>query len=147
MSTDHEFNREFGFMLHDVGRLLRRNFDRRVKELGLTQSQWKVLVHVSRREGLLQRELACSMEVQPMSVAKQVAKMEEAGWLERVPDTRDRRAIQVHLTDKSKAILSQMCAFSELVFKEAFQEISEEELANLMRCLSKMRTNLLDQSI
>ena len=43
--------RNFGFILHDVARLLRTTYDRRIRELGLTRSQWWVLTHLYRKAG------------------------------------------------------------------------------------------------
>ena len=50
--------RSFGFLLHDVARLLRKKFDQRARALGLSRSQWQVLVHLSRHEGINQSGLA-----------------------------------------------------------------------------------------
>ena len=47
-----------GFLLGDVARLMRRNFDRRVRPLGLTQAQWRALAQLSRSEGTNQASLA-----------------------------------------------------------------------------------------
>ena len=47
-----------GFLISDVARLLRRVYDRRVEPLGLTRAQWRVLVHLHRREGVSQTALA-----------------------------------------------------------------------------------------
>ena len=53
-----------GFLISDVSRLLRRVYDRRVEPLGLTRSQWRVLVHVYRREGISQTALAQVLEIE-----------------------------------------------------------------------------------
>jgi hypothetical protein len=44
MEEDYENN--FGFLIHDVARLMRTAHDRRMKPLGLTRSQWWVLNHL-----------------------------------------------------------------------------------------------------
>ena len=59
-----DLSRNFGFILHDVARLLRTTFDRRVRELGLTRSQWWVLNHLFRNNGVTQSELAEILEVE-----------------------------------------------------------------------------------
>ena len=53
-----DLSRNFGFLMHDVARLMRTAFDRRVKALGLTRSQWWVLNHLCRNDGVTQAELA-----------------------------------------------------------------------------------------
>ena len=44
--------RNFGFLVNDVARLLRTTFDRRVRALDLTRSQWWVLNHLFRQDGV-----------------------------------------------------------------------------------------------
>ena len=58
-----DLSRNFGFILHDVARLLRATYDRRMKALGLTRSQWWVLTYVYREQGLTQSALAEHLEV------------------------------------------------------------------------------------
>lgn len=82
----------FGFLLHYVARLLRGNFNRRVQALGLTQAQCRVLLHLSRNEGIQQVALAEILEVQPVTLARLLDKLQAAGLIERRRDGQDRRA-------------------------------------------------------
>ena len=50
-----------GFILSDISRLARKEFDRRVRELRLTRAQWLVLMHLARRPGCTQSDLADAM--------------------------------------------------------------------------------------
>ena len=43
MGTRNNADTEIGFLLADISRLLRRDFDRRVRDLGMTQAQWRRL--------------------------------------------------------------------------------------------------------
>jgi MarR family transcriptional regulator for hemolysin len=56
-----------GFLVGDVARLLRRNFDQRVQDLGLTQAQWRAIAQLSREEGIKQVVLAERLEIKPMT--------------------------------------------------------------------------------
>ena len=40
-----------GFLISDVSRLLRRNFDKRAQKIGLSRAQWQVLAWLKRNEG------------------------------------------------------------------------------------------------
>ena len=51
----------------EVARLLRRNFNRRAQDRGLTQTQWQALAHLSRDQGMNQACLADLLEVQPIT--------------------------------------------------------------------------------
>ncbi len=72
-------DRSLGVLISDVARLLRRNFDRRLQSLGLTQAQWRAIVHVSRSEGMNQVALAECLEIQPITVARLIDRMESSG--------------------------------------------------------------------
>ena len=47
-----------GVVISDVARLLRTEFDRRVRRLGITRAQWLVLTRLHRRPGASHSELA-----------------------------------------------------------------------------------------
>jgi membrane fusion protein (multidrug efflux system) len=104
----HDAERHLGFLIHDLARLLRRTFDRRLQDLGLTQVQWRAIAHLSRSEGMTQSALADSLEVQPITLARLVDRMELAGWIERRSHPLDRRATQLYLTDKCQPILAEI---------------------------------------
>ena len=125
--------RSVGFLVHDVSRLLRRNFNRRVQALGLTQTQWRAIAQLSRDEGINQATLADLMEVQPITIARLIDRIEAAGWVERRPDPTDRRAVQLYLTDKAQPILALM--------QERASETRERAMAGL---LPNVRETLID---
>ena len=67
--TDYNPERSFGFLLYDAARLLRRDFDRRARSLGLTRAQWSVLAHLKRNEGSKQAAVADTLELEPITLA------------------------------------------------------------------------------
>ena len=79
--------------------------DRRLQSLGLTQAQWRAIVHLSRSEGMTQATLAESLEIQPITLTRLIDRMESAGWVERRTHPLDRRAVQLYLTPQSQPIL------------------------------------------
>lgn len=79
-----------GFLISDVARLLRKRFDRRAAELGLTRAQWRALGNLARDEGMIQSHLADLLEVEKITLARLVDRLECAGWVERRADADDR---------------------------------------------------------
>src|SRR5574338_946906 len=104
----HEPNLSLGALLNDVTRLMRKRCDQRAKNLGLTRAQYFLLAKLSRCEGINQVGLADLMEVEPISLARLVDRMEAAGWLERRADPADRRARRLFLTAKSRPMIEKM---------------------------------------
>lgn len=142
MSQPYKPEQSLGFVLNDVARLMRRNFNRRVQELELTQAQWQALAHISRNQGMKQIQLADILEVQPISVGRLIDRMEAAGWVRRGPDPSDRRAINLYLTDKAEPVLTRMQKHGAALRTQALNGISEKEQEIILRALFVMRKNL-----
>ncbi|MEP3439753.1 MAG: MarR family transcriptional regulator [Hoeflea sp.] len=133
---------QFGFLVHDVGRLLRRNFEKRGGEHGLSSAQWRLLVKVVREENATQARLAELMEIEPISVSRLIDRMEQAGWVERQPHETDRRVKRVIPTDKSLAAYSAIKAVAGDIYTEAMAGMTEAEKQALVSALAKVAENL-----
>jgi MarR family transcriptional regulator for hemolysin len=72
-------NREFGFILNDVARLLRTYAYYRAAQFGMTRAQWAVLVRLDRSEGLNQSELAEMLDLQPITLTRLLDKLCDSG--------------------------------------------------------------------
>lgn len=134
--------KSFGFLLYDAARLLRRDFERRAKQLGLTRAQWSVLAHLARNEGTNQAAAADVLEIEPITLVRLLDRLEAAGWVERRPDPKDRRARLLYLTDKAHPILDQMFALSLETREQALIGIGEPEREAILAMLLKIRQNL-----
>ena len=139
-STDP--NKSIGFLIYEVSRLLRRNFDERVQSLGLTQAQWRALAHISHNEGCNQITLAEILEVKPITLSRLLDRLQAAGWVERRTDPEDRRAIRLHLSELAKPLLTKMGELALQTRQQALTGMSEEEHRQLFTLLKKMKTNL-----
>ncbi|WP_254070273.1 MarR family winged helix-turn-helix transcriptional regulator [Acidisphaera sp. L21] len=100
-----DYSRDLLFLLNDVGRLLRIEADRRAKVHGMTRAQWGILLWLAREPGLSQRELAEILEVEPITVARLVDRLEARGMVERRADGNDRRIWRLHLTPATTPVL------------------------------------------
>lgn len=134
----------FGFLLYDAARLLRRDFDRRARQLGLTRSQWAVLFHLARREGCNQTILADILEIEPITLVRLLDKLEAAGWLERRPDPQDRRVRLLYLTARAHPLLEKMKALGMETRNLALKGFSKAERETISQLLSRVRSNLSD---
>src|SRR5271166_5890619 len=74
-----DFNRSFGFVLHETARLLSKRFDQRAKCLGLTRAQIQLMAYLVYHEGINQTGLADLLEIEPISLARLIDRMEQAG--------------------------------------------------------------------
>lgn len=131
-----------GYLLSDSSRLLRRAFDERVRELGLTAVQARLLLSLQKFPDNNQAFYAERLEVEPITLTRIVDRMEEAAWIERVADPADRRARRLHLTDKSRGIVSRLRARVEGLVADMSVGLSGAEQAELTRLLGIVSDNL-----
>jgi MarR family transcriptional regulator for hemolysin len=140
-------DRNVGFLLHDVSRLLRKRFDRRARALGLTRAQWRVLAHLAPRQGINQTALAEILEVENITLGRHIDRLEETAWVERRPDPDDRRVWRLFLTDKSRPILDQMEVLAVETQEEAMASLSDNERHRLMALLLSMKRNMVAREV
>jgi DNA-binding MarR family transcriptional regulator len=131
-----------GFVLADLSRLLRRDFDRRVRALELTQAQWRAIAHLARRDGVNQTALAEQLEVAPITLGRLVDRLETAGWVRREADPADRRASLLYLTPKAEPIIGEMRALAAEALEDLVAGIPESARKSLVETLARMKQNL-----
>jgi MarR family transcriptional regulator, transcriptional regulator for hemolysin len=141
-----DLNRSFGFLVHDVARLFGRRFNQRaLLFLGLTRAQCKVLGYLARNEGINQAGLADLLEIKPMTLVRQIDRMEEDGWIERQPQPGDRRARRLVLTDKARPILARILDLSNEIRAESFAGLSKDDGKQLIELLRRVHGNLSER--
>jgi MarR family transcriptional regulator, transcriptional regulator for hemolysin len=135
--------RNFGFLLHDVARLMRKRFEQNARGLGLTRAQCSVLAHLSRHEGIQQGGLADILEIEPITLTRLLDRLEEAGLVERRAHPKDRRIRLLHLTDKAHPLIGEIFSIGAATRGEALEGVAEAERERLFAILSSMKANLL----
>jgi DNA-binding MarR family transcriptional regulator len=135
-------NETIAFVLSDVSRLMRRSFDQRARSIGVTRAQWRVITMLARHEGINQGGLADLIEVEPITLCRMVDRLAEAALVERRPDPNDRRVWRLFLTDKARALLSDLKLLAADLTQEAMDGISPKEQEQLHILLEAIRTNL-----
>ncbi|MBB4632183.1 MarR family winged helix-turn-helix transcriptional regulator [Sphingosinicella soli] len=131
-----------GFLLTDSARLLRREFDARVRPMSITRPQWRVLTILKRCEGINQGDLAERLEVEAITVGRMVDRLQEAGFVERRANPQDRRAWCLFLTPRSQTLLEELLPLADRLIEDALEGFSAEEQAAFADYLSRMRSNL-----
>ncbi len=121
---------------------MRRDFDRRAKSLGLTRAQWSVLAHLRRNEGSNQAAIADVMDLEPITLVRLLDRLEEAGWIERRADPKDRRARLIYLTEKAHPILAKMQELGAQTRTVMMAGIPESAQAEMYEHFLRMRQNL-----
>jgi MarR family transcriptional regulator for hemolysin len=138
--------RYLAFLIMEAARLQRTVFDRRVRKIGFTRTQWMALRRVGDQPGVNQSELAELLEVEKATAGRVIDKLETFGWLERRPDDADRRVKRVYLTDLGRRIHSDITPIAEAMVEEELVGLSNKERETLTDLLLTVKQRLQDMS-
>jgi DNA-binding MarR family transcriptional regulator len=141
-TTDWELR--LGFLIHDVSRLRRSAFDRCLKPLSVTRSQWWVLAYLSREDGMTQSQLAEELDLGKVAVGGLIDRLEKAGLLRRAADASDRRINRIFLQPKSKQLIARMRQVSHRLNEQILAGIADDRLEGSAATLDAMKRNLLE---
>lgn len=132
-----------GYRLADNSRQLRRLFDERVRGLGITGPQARLLLSLERHPNENQAFYAERLEIEPITLTRIVDRLEDAGWVERQADPADRRARILHLTEKSRGIVARLRDSAELMFEEVLDGLAPAEREVFAAMLERIAANLI----
>ncbi len=107
-------------------------------QLGLTGSQWRVIVALSVNEGMNQKEIAEMIFLETPTLVPVIDKMEKNGLLERRADPEDRRNNKIFLTKKSKALVEPVVNFILNFRKMLTKNVSAKDLETTKKVLREM---------
>ena len=136
------FDHSLGFVLNDISRLARKEFERRVRRFALTRAQWLFLFHVARHPGCTQSDLAESLQQEKITVSRQAERLEKAGWIERQDHATDRRAYLLHLRPKAERIVRKLAGVADEVRSDYLQAVPAARRATLLDDLLLIKTRL-----
>jgi MarR family transcriptional regulator, transcriptional regulator for hemolysin len=132
----------FGYLINDVTLLFRKHFDRRATRFGLTRAQWRALKVLHRTPGLRQNELAEQLDMEPIAVGRVIDRLQAAGFVERRPDPRDRRAWRLHDTEQARGVIDDMEEIARGLRRDSTQGIDMADLQTTLAVLNRMKDNL-----
>jgi DNA-binding MarR family transcriptional regulator len=76
----------------------------RLRPMGLSAGQFPVLVLLSREQNIMQETLVRHYHLDKGTIARTVRKLEDAGYIRRIVDSGNRRAVRLFLTEKGEQV-------------------------------------------
>ncbi|MCU4181984.1 MarR family winged helix-turn-helix transcriptional regulator [Bosea sp. BH3] len=131
--------REFIFQLVETSRLLRTYVDQRARQHGTTRAQWGVMTRLRRQEGLNQASLAELMDLQPISLARLLDRLQNQNLIERRQDPADRRAYRLHLTPTGRALVDDLDEVRTEIAQDLLGGVDEEAILAALGALATIR--------
>ncbi|MET7463460.1 MarR family transcriptional regulator [Nonomuraea sp. NPDC005501] len=106
---------------------LTRRLRRQAAVHTLTPTQFATLAAVDRHSGITPGELAELEKVQPPSMTRVIAALEERGLVSRTPHPTDRRQVTVTVTEAAQKLLKEERRRKEAWLTQRLKELTPEE--------------------
>ncbi len=131
-------------LVMEISRLLRARMQR--EECGvMAQSTARlVMAHLAVSGSLGQLEIVGLTHLKPPTVSTLLRRMENEGYVTRVADDKDKRAIRVTLSDKGRAFDREQLHRLSTNDHQALKGLSPDEQKTLEALLLRVRDNLLE---
>ena len=136
---------DFNLTDHLMGKLhrsLRRNYDRQLKNFGLTPCQFDVLLSLWGEDGIVLSELGRRVSRDSPTITGVVDRMEKKMLVKRTRDDSDRRVVKVVLTPKGKNMQEQLSTTKKRILEKITTNLSLQEINQLGILLDKMMKNV-----
>jgi DNA-binding MarR family transcriptional regulator len=126
-------------VLFKLGRELRRE----IHSLGVTGGQVGLLVQIKHRPGIGMRELAALERISVPGMSKYVAKLEEAGLVQRAPVEGDQRRVGLRLTPAGHKVLRSVKSKRTAWLAARLRQLDPAEIDAIDTAIEPL-TNLLE---
>lgn len=124
--------REGGFLISKIHQLSGRILARKLKEHQIDEinpAQGRIMFVLWRHDGISINDLAKKTSLGKSTLTSMLDRLEQSGYLKRIPSPKDRREILIQRTEKDKA------------FEETYVQISKDMSGLFYRGFSKNETD------
>ena len=128
-----------------INKHLGRGFEETLADHGLNYGEYKLLLRLATRtenNSMSAGDLSRTLMLSSGAMTNRLDQLEKSELIRRVRDLKDRRGVQVELTDKGQAVIND--AVTEQAAKEidVLSVLSKRELAGLNQLLRKVLTSM-----
>lgn len=126
-----------------IGRCCKLYRKQALRDTDLQPAQHLLISHICRRPGLAQEELIAELYLDKTTVAHQLMKLEEQGYIRREAAAEDGRCRRIYPTEKAVEIYPRVHGVFEEFTAGILAGLSEEEQQGLERLTEILRRNAL----
>lgn len=138
-------DQQFGRLLKRVHQLWHQVINERLRPRGMSHSQWRVVLEVSRSGApMTQSALAAELGVESPTMVRLLDRLEQKGWITRAPCPTDRRARYVELTARARRLATEIEVVVCEVRQALLRDLRSSEVADCIAALSKIEARALE---
>ena len=142
--TDLQPDESTGYLIRDTHLLFAKELRNQLQAHQITPGQWYFLRTLWDEEGLSQRELSRRVGTTEPTTVSALRLLVRNGMIERVRNPKDRRTINIYLTDKARDMKTELMPVAFEANDIATKGLTDTELDQLRSLLKKVRKNLTD---
>ena len=133
-----------GFLIKQINNVYEKDFNRMLKNIGITSSQCAVLDYLfqTNEEEVTQRDIERQLCLKNPTVTGLLKRLEEKGFILSVPSTTDKRCKNIFLTEKAYDIQRKMEASRKKSDKMLTLGMTKREIEAFERALEKVLYNI-----
>ncbi|PPA71721.1 MarR family transcriptional regulator [Jeotgalibacillus proteolyticus] len=128
--------------IHKTDLLLTGFIKSRLEPYNLAPEQNLIMMLLWERDGLTQNQMVQMLNKDKTNIARMASNLEKKGFIKRSQSEEDKRVIQIFLTSEGKKLGDKIIPIAEQFNELVCKGLSEEELTELERLLSKMSSNI-----
>jgi len=148
MQQSQTLDRDLLIVLNDVARTMRTRFDQMARSTyAMTRAQWIILARLDRQPGMSQNEMATICEVEPITVARLVDRLESRGMVERRADPNDRRIKRLYLLPAAKPIVEIITKAREDMNARLIAMLDQKTYDGLVDALLCIKENMANEPL
>jgi DNA-binding MarR family transcriptional regulator len=137
-----ESDKSIGFLIAKARNVLKNEFDKELKPYALSYAHRVILIRLSEKEGLTQKELAQDTYFEQSNLTLMLDKLELKGLVKRSAKENDRRAYIITITSEGKKLRDLLVNMGEEVMDKALHGLSTEQKDELSNMLQLIYENL-----
>jgi DNA-binding MarR family transcriptional regulator len=128
------------FQLGVLSRKITRHYRDKIANYNLTHAQFFMLMAVIELEGAQPSQLSDMIFVDRATTTGLIDRLERDGWVERRPDTEDRRTLRVYLSSKAKKHKNEFVAIFNEINGSFINRFTDKEWKQFQFLLGKLES-------
>ena len=138
--------RTIGFRIKQINNGYEKEFNRQLKNIGITAAQCEVLDYLlsGSKEEVTQRDIEKALNLRNPTVTGLLKRLDEKGFILSVPSARDKRCKNIYPTEKAYDIQRRMEMDRKKLDKMLTLGLTKKETAALERLLDKVLYNITE---
>jgi DNA-binding MarR family transcriptional regulator len=136
------FDQSVGYQIRITHRLIERQLYKRIQKHGVSLGAWYFLRVLWQEDGLTQRELSQRLGMKEPSALGAIREMSASGLVKRVADTKDRRKINIYLTERGRLLEDELLPVALEMNRSIIEGLSDRESAMLIEILGLIQNNM-----